>query len=40
MAVLSDPAFFALLRKLVAHPGLRAECLRLAAEVPDPAEEA
>lgn len=36
--VLADPKFFALLRKLVAHPSLRAEVERLAAEHPDPAD--
>jgi len=40
MKVLADPAFHTLLRKLLAHPGLRAECTRLAADLPDPAEEA
>lgn len=40
LQVLADPAFYALLRKLLAHPGLRAECARLAADLPDPAEEA
>ncbi|MFO0608295.1 MAG: helix-turn-helix transcriptional regulator [Polyangiales bacterium] len=37
--VLADPSFFALLRKLVAHPRLRAEVERLAAEHPDPLDE-
>lgn len=36
MQVLGDPKFFALLRKLIAHPKLRAEVDRLAAEYPDP----
>jgi len=36
--VLADPKFFALLRKLVAHPKLRAEVERLAAEHPDPVD--
>jgi transcriptional regulator with XRE-family HTH domain len=36
MQVLGDPKFFTLLRKLVAHPKLRGEVERLAAEYPDP----
>ncbi len=38
MQVLSDPKFFALVRKLLAHPKLRAEADKLAAEYPDPNE--
>jgi transcriptional regulator with XRE-family HTH domain len=38
MQVLSDPRFFALVRKLLAHPKLRAETDKLAAEYPDPAD--
>ncbi|MFO0651923.1 MAG: helix-turn-helix transcriptional regulator [Polyangiales bacterium] len=37
MQVLADPKFFALLRKLVAHPKLRAEVERISADYPDPA---
>lgn len=37
MQVLSDPSFFTLVRKLIAHPKLRAEVDRLSAEYPDPA---
>jgi transcriptional regulator with XRE-family HTH domain len=36
LQVLADPKFFLLLRKLIAHPKLRAEVERLAAEHPDP----
>lgn len=38
MQVLSDPKFFALVRKLLAHPKLRAEAEKLAGEYPDPNE--
>ncbi len=38
MQVLADPRFFTLVRKLVAHPKLRAEAEKLAAEYADPAE--
>jgi transcriptional regulator with XRE-family HTH domain len=38
--VLSDPELWKLVRKLVAHPDLRAAALGLAASYPDPAEEA
>lgn len=37
--VLSDPALFELLRKLVAHKKLRDAVLELAKAYPDPAEE-
>jgi transcriptional regulator with XRE-family HTH domain len=37
--LLADPKFFALIRKLMAHPRLRAEVERLAAEHPDPLDE-
>lgn len=36
MQVLADPKFFALVRKLIAHPKLRAEVDKLSAEYPDP----
>jgi transcriptional regulator with XRE-family HTH domain len=36
MQTLADPAFWALQRKLLAHPALRAACEKLAAEHPDP----
>jgi transcriptional regulator with XRE-family HTH domain len=36
MQVLADPKFFLLVRKLLAHPKLRAEVEKLAAEHPDP----
>lgn len=36
--LLADPKFFLLLRKLVAHPRLRAETEKLASEYPDPIE--
>ena len=38
MQVLADPKFFALMRKLLAHPKLRAETEKLAGDYPDPAE--
>jgi transcriptional regulator with XRE-family HTH domain len=37
--VLSDPDLWRLVRKLVAHPELRAAALDLAASYPDPAED-
>lgn len=36
--LLGDPRFFTLLRKLVAHPRLRAEAEKLASEYADPLE--
>lgn len=39
MKVMSDAAFWELVRKLAAHKPLRDEALRLAASYPDPAEE-
>lgn len=36
--LLADPAFFALLRKLLAHGALRAECEKLAEGYADPLE--
>ena len=36
LELLGDPAFLAVLRKLMADPKLRAEVERLAASVPDP----
>jgi transcriptional regulator with XRE-family HTH domain len=36
MQLLADPKFMLLVRKLMAHPKLRAEVERLAAEHPDP----
>lgn len=36
---LADPALWLLLRKLLAHPDLRAATEKLAASYPDPAEE-
>jgi transcriptional regulator with XRE-family HTH domain len=39
MQLLGDPAFFALVRKLLAHKALRAEVDKLAAGYPDPLDE-
>ena len=39
LRVLADPALWALVRKLVAHKGLRDEAVKLAANYPDPADE-
>jgi transcriptional regulator with XRE-family HTH domain len=39
LELLADPAFFTLLRKLLAHPALRAEVEKLAAGHPDPLED-
>jgi transcriptional regulator with XRE-family HTH domain len=39
MAVLSDPETWRLVRKLLAHEGLRREAQALAASYPDPADE-
>jgi transcriptional regulator with XRE-family HTH domain len=39
LALLGDPGFLALLRKLLAHARLRDEVGKLAAEYPDPLEE-
>jgi transcriptional regulator with XRE-family HTH domain len=39
MKVLADPAFFALVRKLLANKKLRDEVTKLAASLPDPAED-
>lgn len=39
MRVLSDPAIWELVRKLVVHKKLRDEVAKLAAAYPDPAEE-
>lgn len=39
MQLLADPAFFALVRKLLAHGALRAEVARLAEAYADPLEE-
>jgi transcriptional regulator with XRE-family HTH domain len=36
MQLLADPKFMLLVRKLLAHPKLRAEAEKLAAEHPDP----
>ena len=36
MQLLADPKFMLLVRKLMAHPKLRAEVEKLAAEHPDP----
>lgn len=36
MQVLGDPKFFALVRKLLSHPKLRAEVEKLSAEYSDP----
>lgn len=36
MQLLGDPGFFLLVRKLLAHPKLRADVEKLAAEHPDP----
>jgi len=36
MQSLADPALWALIRKLIAHPQLRAQCEKLAAEHKDP----
>lgn len=38
--LLGDPGFMTLVRKLLAHPKLRAEVERLAADHPDPLDEA
>jgi transcriptional regulator with XRE-family HTH domain len=39
MALLADPAFFLLVRKLLAHAGLRAEVTKLAESHPDPLDD-
>ena len=39
LALLGDPRFFMLLRKLLAHAPLRSEVEKLAADYPDPVEE-
>lgn len=39
MQLLADPKFMLLVRKLLAHPRLRADAEKLAAEHPDPLEE-
>ena len=38
LQVLTDPQFFTVLRKLLAHPGLRIEVEKLAANYPDPVD--
>jgi transcriptional regulator with XRE-family HTH domain len=38
-AVLADPAFHRLVRKLLAHPELRRQAEALASTLPDPADE-
>ena len=37
LKALADPGLWELLRKLVAHPALRAEVAKIAARFPDPA---
>ena len=39
MKVLSDPALWALIRKLVVHKRLRDEVMKLAGAYPDPSDE-
>lgn len=39
-AVMADPAFHALMRKIVAHTALRLECAKLASRYDDPAAPA
>ena len=39
MQALADPDLWRLVRKLIAHPDLRAEAMNLAAKYADPAEE-
>lgn len=39
MQLLADPGFMLLVRKLLAHPKLRADAERAAAEYPDPLDD-
>lgn len=39
LELLADPGFFLLVRKLLAHPKLRAEAEKLASNYPDPLDD-